>query len=316
MAEEEVKDTESSAPSKPEKGIQAVIDRALSSYERLPMLEIVFDRLARALSSSFRNLTAESVDVEIKNLHSLRFGDYLNSVPTPLLLAVFKVAEWDNYGIIYADGNLIYSFMEVLFGGRKIGQPIKFEGKPFTVIEQMVFKQIVEVMLNELSAAFEALSPSTFIFERIENNPRFAAIARSGDPVIQLTFRIAMDTRQGQVSVLIPYATIEPVRELLTQVFVGDKFGKDPKWQRYFEEEIYNASLELEAVLGEKEASLLDIMKLKTGDTIILDVGPEDDIILQCADIKMLSGKLGSAGGNIAISLTGSLHNKLREIIE
>lgn len=298
-------------------GIQAVIDRALLSYERLPMLEVVFDRLGRNLSSALRNLTSESADVTIRAINSMRYHDYIDLIPPVALQAIFKVLEWDNYGIVYADNNLVYSFVEVLFGGRRIGQNnnIKNEIKQYTVIEQNIFKQFVETMLTELSTAFEPLSPATFVFERIETNPLFASVARSGDAVILLNLEINIAERAGNAYVMLPYNTLESVRELLTQVFVGDKFIKDSSWSSYVAEEINNFTLKLDAYLGEKELTLYDIMKFKVGTTVILDVHQNDDIEIRCADIKMLSAKIGGVGENVAVSVTGALNSDLKGIV-
>src|SRR3546814_16522643 len=73
------------------------------SYERLPMREVVFDRLVRMMSTSLRNFTSDNVEVSLDNITSSRFGDYLNSIPLPAMLAVFKAEEWDNYGLITVD---------------------------------------------------------------------------------------------------------------------------------------------------------------------------------------------------------------------
>ena len=100
-------------------GIRAIINSALVSYERLPMLEIVFDRLVRMLSTSLRNFTSDNVEVSLDNITSLRFGDYLNSIPLPAMLGVFKAEEWDNYGLLTIDSALIYSIVDVLLGGRR-----------------------------------------------------------------------------------------------------------------------------------------------------------------------------------------------------
>jgi flagellar motor switch protein FliM len=296
-------------------GIRAMLDRALMSYERLPMLEVVFDRFVRTLSTSLRNLTSENVDVEIRAISSLRFGDYVNSIPMPALLTIFKVIEWENFGIITADGALIYSLVDILFGGRKVFQPVRFEGRPFTQIEQGVVRQMTEVVLSDLGAAFEPLSPSTFSFERIETNPSFASIARQGDAAILVQLQINMDQRGGVIEILFPYATLEPVRDLLLQVFMGEKFGVDPNWELQLETQLASTSIEIEAVLNEKTALLIDIMKLRVGSTILLDNGPEDDIILKCADSKMFSGKLGKSNGHIAVSVNNVLFEHLKETV-
>ena len=102
-------------------GIKAIINSTLVSYERLPMLEIVYDRLVRMLSTSLRNFTSDNVEVSLDNITSIRFGDYLNSIPLPAMLAVFKAEEWDNYGLLTIDSALIYSIVDVLLGGHLCG---------------------------------------------------------------------------------------------------------------------------------------------------------------------------------------------------
>src|SRR3954468_295141 len=94
-------------------GIQAILSSALVSYERLPMLEIVFDRLVRMLSTSLRNFTSDNVEVSLDNITAIRFGDYLNSIPLPAVLTVFKAEEWDNFGMATVDSSLIYSMIDV-----------------------------------------------------------------------------------------------------------------------------------------------------------------------------------------------------------
>src|SRR6202008_4647588 len=90
-------------------GIRAIINSALVSYERLPMLEIVFDRLVRLMTTSLRNFTSDNVEVSLDRITSVRFGDYLNSIPLPAILGVFKAEEWDNSGLLTVNSNLIYS---------------------------------------------------------------------------------------------------------------------------------------------------------------------------------------------------------------
>ena len=93
-------------------GIRAIIDSAMVSYERLPMLEILFDRFVRLLTTSLRNFTSDNVEVSIDRMTSVRFGDYLNSIPLPAILSVIKAEEWDNFGLLTVDSNLIYSMIE------------------------------------------------------------------------------------------------------------------------------------------------------------------------------------------------------------
>src|SRR5277367_311110 len=116
-------------------GVRAIINSALVSYERLPMLEIVFDRLVRLMTTSLGNFTSDNVEVSLDNISSIRFGDYMNSIALPAVISVFKAEEWDNFGLATVDSNLIYSIIDVLLGGRRGQTSLRIEGRPYTTIE-------------------------------------------------------------------------------------------------------------------------------------------------------------------------------------
>ena len=116
-------------------GITAIINGALVNYERLPMLEVVFDRLVRLMTTSLRNFTSDNVEVSLDSITSIRFGDYLNSIPLPAMLSVFKAEELDNYGLMTVDSALIYSIVDVLLGGRRGTAAMRIEGRPYTTID-------------------------------------------------------------------------------------------------------------------------------------------------------------------------------------
>jgi flagellar motor switch protein FliM len=202
-------------------GIQRIVSAGLVSYERLPMLEIIFDRLVRIMSTSLRNFTSDNVEVSIDSIVLLRFGDYLNSVPLPAMLAVFEVEEWDNYGLIVVDSALIYPVVDVLLGGRRGTAAMRIEGRPYTTIERTLVERLITVVLDDLSDAFSPLSPARFRFERLEVNPRFAAVSQLSNACILSRLRVDMEDRGGKIE-LLPYATLEPIREPLLQQFMGE----------------------------------------------------------------------------------------------
>ena len=282
-------------------GIQAILNSALVSYERLPMLEVVFDRLVRLMSTSLRNFTSDNVEVSLDNIASLRFGDYLNSIPLPAMLSVFKAEEWDNYGLVTVDSSLIYSIVDVLLGGRRGTAAMRIEGRPYTTIERSLVERMIHVMLSDLSAAFEPLSPVTFRFERLETNPRFATISRPSNAAIVIRLRIDMEDRGGRLELLLPYATLEPVRELLLQMFLGEKFGRDSIWETHLAEELWFTDVELTAVLDEQFMRLGDVFALKVGSRIMLGATPDSLVDLRCGDVTMCTGRMGRKGSNIAV---------------
>ena len=284
-------------------GMQKIIGSGLVSYERLPMLEIVFDRLVRIMSTSLRNFTSDNVEVSIDNILSLRFGDYLNSIPLPAMLAVFRADEWDNYGLMVVDSAMIYSVVDVLLGGRRGTAAMRIEGRPYTTIERTLVERLIRVVLADLSASFDPLCPVNFRFERLEVNPRFATISRLSNAAVLARLRVDMEARGGKLELLLPYATVEPVRELLLQQFMGEKFGRDSIWETHLAEELWNTDIELQAVLDEQVMQLSDILALKPGSRINLNVGPGTAVQLRCGGAALFDGKVGRRKNRIAVRI-------------
>jgi flagellar motor switch protein FliM len=284
-------------------GMQRIISSGLVSYERLPMLEIVFDRLVRIMSTSLRNFTSDNVEVNIDNILSLRFGDYLNAIPLPAMLAVFKADEWDNYGLMVIDSAMIYSIVDVLLGGRRGTAAMRIEGRPYTTIERTLLERLIHLVLADLSASFDPLCPVTFRFERLEVNPRFATISRLSNAAVLSRLRIEMEDRGGRLELLLPYATLEPVRELLLQQFMGEKFGRDSIWETHLAEELWNTEVELDVVLDEQEMRLSDVMAFQPGSRIVLTAAPGATVQLRCGGVAMFNGKVGRRKNRVAVRI-------------
>jgi flagellar motor switch protein FliM len=284
-------------------GIKAIINSALVAYERLPMLEVVFDRLVRMMTTSLRNFTSDNVEVSLDQMFSVRFGDYLNSIPLPAMLSVFKADEWDNYGMMVVDSALIYSIVDVLLGGRRGTAAMRIEGRPYTTIERNLVERMIRVVSADLCTAFEPLAPVSFKFDRLETNPRFATIARPGNAAIVARLRIDMDDRGGRFEIVFPYATLEPVRELLLQMFMGEKFGRDSIWESHLATELWHTHVDLVAVLDQQFMSLDDIINLEVGTRIMLNATADAQILLRCGDVQLYQGRMGRKGSQIAVRI-------------
>jgi flagellar motor switch protein FliM len=290
-------------------GLEALVSSSSITYERLPMLEVVFDRLVRMMTTSLRNFTSDNVEVSLENISSTRFGDFVNSVPLPAMLSVVIAEEWDNYILGVVDSALAYSVVDVLMGGRRGTAAMRIEGRPFTTIERNLVERMINVVLSDLSVAFEPISPITFRFDSLEVNPRFATIARPGDAAILAELRIDMDDRGGRFDLLFPYATLEPVLELLTQMFMGEKFGQDAIWENHLANEVWLTEIELDAVLDQLVISLNEVLNWKPGSRLMLDVKPDTPVEMRCGEVRLFSGKMGQRNGNMAVAIDRRLRN-------
>ncbi len=284
-------------------GIRAIVDSSIVSYERLPMLEIVFDRLVRLLTASLRNFFSDNVEVSLDRITSVRFGDYVSSIPLPAILAVFKAEEWENNGLVFVDSNLIYLIIDVLLGGKRSVSPVRMDGRPYTTIEINLVRRMLDRVLMDAAEAFSPITPVTFTMDRIETNPRFASITRPANAAILVELRLDMEGRGGIIEILLPFATIEPIRDLLLQSFMGEKLGRDPVWEGHLATEVFNADLDLEAVLHEMQVPLRQVINMKVGDTLLFDIKSDPVVSVRCGDQIITQGRMGRMGENIAVQV-------------
>jgi flagellar motor switch protein FliM len=289
-------------------GIRAVLDKALQSYDKLPMLEIVFDRLVRLLTTSLRNLTSETVDVDVISFNSLRFNNYIKMIPQTALITVFKAVEWENLGLLTIDSSLVFSMVDILFGGRKNKIDIDdMESRTHTDIEQALVRQISDIILSDLGSAFDVVSPITFAHDRLETNATFATIARPGDAAMLLQLKVDLESRGGKIDILIPYATLDPIRELLSKVFMGESFGADAEWEENLVNIAYGIDLALDAIIISKPVTIMDVALLKVGKTIVLDHEAEEEILLSSSGVNIFKGQIGKKGDKMAMNITDVL---------
>jgi flagellar motor switch protein FliM len=290
-------------PAPVKSGLKAVIESNVISHERLPMLEVCYDRMVRTFATSMRNLTSDAIDVSLEEISTIRFGDFMNRVMLPAMIGVFRVKEWENYGLITVDSSLIYAVVDALLGGRRGTAPVLIDGRGFTSIETGLVSRMLQLALADMSASLMSITPNTMKLERIETSPRFAAIAAPTNICAVATFRVDMEGRGGKFSILLPYATIEPVRHQLGQRFMGEKFAGDNAWEAHMSSEIRKTQVSVDVVLGEQPLTLHEINNLVVGQTIPLHRGADEALDVKCGGVTLGQAHIGQRRNNIAIRM-------------
>lgn len=283
-------------------GLKALIQSKSVSYERLPMLEVVFDRLVRLLSTTLRNFTSDNVDVTLEEISSLRFKDYLDSIHPSSLISVVSLKEWGTSNLMVIDEDLIFTIVDVLLGGRR-EQPHKSENRVYTTIERTLTEDFVRVILDDLTHSFEPIEKVNFEFDRIETNPRFAMIERPANTGIIIRIKIMMDVRGGAFEYFIPYSAIEPVRDKLLQMFMGEKFGNDKIWENHLASEVWSTTIDAEAILDQVTTKLSEVMKWKKGSFLPLETYEGANVVIRSGDCVLYNGKVGNIRKRVAVQI-------------
>jgi len=201
------------------------------------------------------------------------------------------------------DSALIYSVVDVLLGGRRGTAAMRIEGRPYTTIERNLVERLIRLVLADVTASFEPLTPATLKFERLEVNPRFAMVSRPSNAGVLVRLRIDMDDRGGRMEMLLPYATLEPVRELLLQQFMGERFGRDSIWETHLAQELWDTEVDLHVVLDEQTMRLSDVMDLQVGDRIMLGARLGSPVRVRCGSVTLFEGRVGRRKDRVAVRI-------------
>jgi len=268
---------------------------------RLPTLEMINERMARHLRVNFFNLLRRSAGIVVGKVQMIKFNEYVHSLFMPASLNVVRVPPLKGMGLLVIDPKLVFSFVDNFFGGRGRFSN-KIEGREFTPTEQRIIKLILDMAILNIKEAWNPVVGIDFEFVSAEINPNFANIVSPSEVVVVSSFHIEFEGGGGEIHVTLPYAMIEPIRDLLESGIQSDRVELDERWSVSLRSELMHAMVELSSTLTETQLSMCQLSGLKPGDIIPIDI-PET-ITAVVDDIPVLRGSFGSAGGRNAIKIT------------
>jgi len=103
---------------------------------------------------------------------------------------------------------------------------------------------------------------------------------------------------------------LEPVREILLQMFMGEKFGRDSIWENHLASELWLTDVDVHAVMGETVMPLRDVLNWKVGTRLDFMTTPQSSVELRCGDVPIFAGKMGQKSQHVAIKI----HDRLIKV--
>lgn len=267
---------------------------------RMSALEIVDERFARNLRTSLFNMVRRTTNVTPEGLQLSKFGEYSHTLVLPTNLNLVQMKPLKGTALIVCNPKLVFSIVECFFGGEG-RSPAKIDGRDFTNTEMRIVRKFVDVVFEELQEAWELVMPVEFEYVDSEVNPQFANIVTPSEVVLVSSFHIELEGGSGQLQVVLPYAMVEPIRELLATGGQGDGTEKDERWSRILCEEVKTAEVTLDATLTRTRLSLRDVLNFKPGD--IFPVELPQTVVARVDDVPVFRGTYGASRGNVALKV-------------
>lgn len=271
---------------------------------RLPQLEVIYEKFMRAFRVSLSSSLRKIASISLTSTEFLKFGEFINTLPMPTCMSVLRFNNLRGSALMVIESKLAYALVDSFFGGAD--RPYtKIDGKDFTPIELSIVRKVVELAIHDLENAWASVEKIGCSFVRTEVNPQFVGIVPPTDVVIASTFDVELENATGTISMVIPYATIEPIKQKLSTGFQVESDQTDKKlWTAIIKEQLMDTELEVRVNLGETSILLEDLMGLKIGDVIPLTQDATGELDIHVESVKKFKGYYGNHHGTTAVQVT------------
>lgn len=271
---------------------------------RLPQLDVIYERFMRSFRVSLSSTLRKIASLNHASTDFLKFGEFVNTLPMPTCMSVLRFNALRGSALLVIESKLAYALVDSFFGGAD--RPYtKIEGKDFTPIELSIVKKVVGLAIDDLEEAWASVEKIDCSFVRTEINPQFVGIVPPTDIVIASTFDVELENANGTITLVIPYSTIEPIKQKLSSGFQVESDQTDKKlWTSTITEQLLETEIELKVNLGSTRITLEELMGLRVGDVIPLEQDATGELDLLIENVKKFKSYYGIYHGTVAVQVT------------
>lgn len=271
---------------------------------RMPILEMIYERFIRQFRVSLSNSLRKICTISMISTDLLKFGEFVNTLPIPSCMCVMRFNDLRGPALIVFESKLAYAIIDSFFGGSD--RPFtKVDGKEFTPIELSFMKRVMDIAISDLEDAWAPVHKIDAKFLRTEINPQFVGVVPPSEVIITTTFEVEFESASGTVMVVVPYSTIEPIKQKLSSSYQTENEAGDSLWMRSIEKHLLDVSAAAIVKLGNTKISLGDLVNLQIGDVIPLNQEVSGELSVEIENVKKFSCIVGEYKGNRAVQITG-----------
>jgi flagellar motor switch protein FliM len=267
---------------------------------RMPTLEIINERFARLLRIGLFNFVRRTAEISVGPVRVLKYSEFVRNLVVPTNLNLVQVKPLRGTALLIFNPDLVYLVIDNLFGGN--GQfHTRVEGRDFTLTEQRMIQRMLAVVFEELEKAWAPVHPLKLEYVRSEMNTQFANIATPNEIVVVTTYNIELGAAGGEFHICMPYAMLEPIRDVLCSALQGEQMDVDKRWVKLLSKQVQSADVELVVNLGHAELTVQQLLNMQLGDVISLDVAKP--LLAEVDSVPVMECKCGVFNGQYALQV-------------
>jgi flagellar motor switch protein FliM len=267
---------------------------------RMPTMELINERFARYLRIGLFNYIHRSTEISVGPIKVQKYSEFIRNLVVPTNLNLVQVKPLRGTGLVVLDPNLVFLVVDNMFGGDGRFHT-RVEGRDFTPTEQRIIQGLLNVVFSEYEKAWKPVHEIKFEYVRSEMNTQFANIATPSEIVLSANFTVELSGNTADLHVCLPYSMIEPLRDTLNSSMHSEQAASDKRWTNLLHRQLKLAEVEMVAPLARAEITLRDIVNMKVGDIIPMQV--DEHIEAEIDGVPVLACRYGVHDGQYALKI-------------
>lgn len=271
---------------------------------RIPNFDIILDSFAQNYSVSLTNQLQRTFTISRIGLECTIFEEFIASLKNAGAIGVLNLEPLKYGSLFILDQQLSFTMVEIMLGASSELEPLKLERK-LTTIELNILKSVMTKACDDLTKALLPLIHVHSSLIKVENNSRLVSITDPDSEVIIGRFKIQIGGLTGELKMLFPVATLEPLKERLKDLLSvrTSSFGE---WSQLIVNEVMEMPATVIAQSGTLTMPLSKVLSFKKGDILPLNYDPNAPLKVLIEDSLKFFARPGVHAGKKAICLTGA----------
>jgi flagellar motor switch protein FliM len=296
------------------KAPERLLDGAGISVDRMPLLHVIFERMAAQCSETLRQLSASPALFLVDSVATKRIADILDGCESNVVFGIIHVQAWDSRLLIGLEHDFVFALAEALFGGDGVEAPV-IDKRQLSNIELRLAKKAFDLFAEALRNSFATVCETVFKLDRVETRLDFVAIAPRTAFGVKTKLKLRILGRESAMFVLIPQTALNSVRQDLVRDLSAEMSVRDPRWTKQIQSEIGQTEIAIRGLIEERHFSLEDIASLKVGQVLTLQATAKTRVKLECIEEHLFWCELGQANGFYTLRVEDCV-NREQELID
>jgi flagellar motor switch protein FliM len=272
---------------------------------RMPALDRINERWVGEFQRKLEELLRQPVEVSVPEVQLGPYGEWLARLPEPSSLNLYMIGPWRRNALVSVDGTLLFVLVDAYYGGG--GRKAAKARTELTVTEQRFNALMIEQLTSHFRNAFAPIAEIQFDYQKTEINPHYVSVATSSETVVVTRIEVSLNDAGGSMCLVFPLSTLDPVRDKLTEGLKTVSADSRQRWGEAFRTHLERTELDLSSVFLESELSMRDLLRLKPGD--ILPIEMPKTATLYAGSRPLLQAKFGLSRGYNAVSVIGAVRD-------